>query len=249
MPDIDPLFVDTQRHDLTTLGLERNSRRDMPRIFHPETVLRIEQQHAQQVEGLLGAGHDDHLIGSAIDATGIEDVLGNRLAQGQQSLQFAITEHGLGRLVQVAVQQPLPDRLRECIVGAVAGQERGRAPGRPVGIGNAAKMIAAQRQHGLAQVGQARGLALVFIVFNTAAFPFMADIGPGPGPRRQKTFGNQLIERIENADSRQLQFLAQGPGGGQAHATLNPATEDLFANLQVELAVQGDGTGTVQLDT
>ena len=89
----------------------------------------------------------------------------------------------------------------------------------------------------------------MLIVIDTAAFPFMADIGPGPGPRRQKTFGNQLIERIENADSRKLQFFAQGPGGRQAYAALNPATENLFANLQVELAVQGDGTGTVQLDT
>ena len=92
-------------------------------------------------------------------------------------------------------------------------------------------------------------LALVFIVIDTAAFPFMADISPGPGARRQKTFGNQLIERIENADSRQLQFLAQGPGRRQAYASLNPAAENLFANLQVELAVQGDGTGTVQFDT
>ncbi|MNO70515.1 hypothetical protein D3C76_614010 [compost metagenome] len=89
----------------------------------------------------------------------------------------------------------------------------------------------------------------MLIVFNTAAFPFMADVSPGPGPRRQETLGNQLIERIEDADPRQLKLLAQGPRGRQAHATLKPATENLFANLQVELAVQGDGTGTVQFDT
>ncbi|MNL46255.1 hypothetical protein D3C87_1689510 [compost metagenome] len=52
--DIDPLFIDTQRHHVGPLGLQGNSRRDMPRVFHPHAVLRIEQQHAQQVEGLLG---------------------------------------------------------------------------------------------------------------------------------------------------------------------------------------------------
>ena len=110
-------------------------------------------------------------------------------------------------------------------------------------------MTAAQRQHGLAQVGQARWLARLLFVGNPSTLPLIADIGAGPGARGQETFGNQLIERIENGDPRQRQLFAQGPRRRQAHAPLHFSAENLFANLQIELAVQGDGAGTVQLDS
>ncbi|MNH09291.1 hypothetical protein D3C79_687410 [compost metagenome] len=145
--DIDPLFIDTQRNHLSALGLQCNTRGDVPGILHPHAVLRIEQQHAQQVERLLRAGHDHHLLGAAIDATRIEDVLGDRCAKRLQALQLAIAQNGLGRLEQVAVHQAPPDRLRERVISAVAGQEGCRSCGVPVGIGQPAKMIAAQRQH------------------------------------------------------------------------------------------------------
>ncbi|MNH02377.1 hypothetical protein D3C79_616150 [compost metagenome] len=84
--DIDPLFINTQRNDLGPLGLQRNSCGDVPRVFHPDTVLRIEQQHAQQVERLLRAGNDHHLLGIAVDTSRIEDVFGNRCAKRLQAL-------------------------------------------------------------------------------------------------------------------------------------------------------------------
>ncbi|MNO98987.1 hypothetical protein D3C76_907480 [compost metagenome] len=109
-------------------------------------------------------------------------------------------------------------------------------------------MIAAQRQHRLAQVGQARRLARLPVVDHRALFPLGADVGAGPGARGQEAFGDQLIEGIEDGDPRQRQLLAQGARRRQAHAALDAAAEDLLANLQVKLAVQGDGAGTVQLD-
>ena len=105
-------------------------------------------------------------------------------------------------------------------------------------------MIAAQRQHRLAQVGQARWLALLLIL-DTSVFPLSADIRTGASARGQETFGNQLIESIENGDPRQSQLVAQGPGRRQAHPPLDPAVKYLFANLQIQLAVQGNGIGTV----
>ncbi|MNH33930.1 hypothetical protein D3C79_944890 [compost metagenome] len=91
-------------------------------------------------------------------------------------------------------------------------------------------------------------MARLPVVDQRALFPLGADVGTGPGARGQEAFGDQLIEGIEDGDPRQRQLLAQGAGRWQAHAALDPATEDLLANLQVQLAVQGDGTGSVQLD-
>lgn len=109
-------------------------------------------------------------------------------------------------------------------------------------------MIAAQRQHRLAQFGQARWLARWFVL-DTPVFPLSTDIRTCTRARGQETFGNQLIESIEDGDPRQPQLDAQGPGRRQAHAPLNSAVEYLFANLQIQLTVQRYGTGTVQFDS
>ncbi|MNN77037.1 hypothetical protein D3C81_1934680 [compost metagenome] len=128
---------------MTTLGLQGDARGDMPRILHPHPVLGVEQEHAQQVERLLGPGHDHYLLGRTVDPASIEHVVRDRRAQGLYALQFAIAEHRLARFVQVAVHQALPHRLGKCIVGTVAGQEGSRAAGRPVGIADALEMAAA----------------------------------------------------------------------------------------------------------
>ncbi|MNQ62775.1 hypothetical protein D3C85_771330 [compost metagenome] len=110
-------------------------------------------------------------------------------------------------------------------------------------------MTAAQRQHRLAQVRQAWRLALAVIVGDATVFPLVADIRPGPGARGQEAFGNQLVEGIEDGDPRQRQLFAQGAGRGQAYASLQPSGQHLFADLQIELTVKGNGAGTVQLNT
>ncbi|MNL46723.1 hypothetical protein D3C87_1694610 [compost metagenome] len=61
-------------------------------------------------------------------------------------------------------------------------------------------MTASQRQHGLAQVGQAWWLALLLVVGKPSMLPLIADIGARSGARGQETFGDQLIEGIENGD-------------------------------------------------
>ncbi|MNQ66519.1 hypothetical protein D3C85_810110 [compost metagenome] len=109
-------------------------------------------------------------------------------------------------------------------------------------------MTAAQRQHRLAQVGQARWLARLLIVGEAMVFPLVTNVGARACARGQKAFGNQLVEGIEDGDPRQRQFLAQGPGRWQAHAPLKSSGQYLFANLQIELAVERNGTGPVQID-
>ncbi|MNO09976.1 hypothetical protein D3C81_2335500 [compost metagenome] len=65
------------------MGLEGYARGNVARVLHPHRVVRIEQQHRQQIEGLLRAGDDHHLLGTAVDATGVEHVLGDGPAQVQ----------------------------------------------------------------------------------------------------------------------------------------------------------------------
>ncbi|MNF57259.1 hypothetical protein D3C84_387770 [compost metagenome] len=220
----------------------------MPGILHPHAVLRVEQEHAQQVEGLLGTRHYHHLLCAAVDAARVIQVGGKRLAQRLLALQFAIAEHGLARLAQVATQQALPERHGKGIVGGVAGQERGwtiRVPGR---VADPAEMVAAHRQQRLAEAGQARRL-LRLVGRCGAALPLGADVGAGTGARRQEAFRDQLIEGIENGDSRQAQLRTQGARRRQAHTAMQAAAEDLLADLQVQLAIQRHRAAAIQLDT
>ncbi|MNC77845.1 hypothetical protein D3C75_1299120 [compost metagenome] len=50
------------------------------------------------------------------------------------------------------------------------------------------------------------------LILDTSAFPLSADVGTGARTRGQETFGNQLIESIEDGDPRECQLVAQGPG-------------------------------------
>ncbi|MNF99392.1 hypothetical protein D3C84_822850 [compost metagenome] len=119
--DIDALVVDTHRYDLAAVGLEGDARGDMAGIFHPYRVVGVEQQHAQQVEGLLGAGNDHHLLGTAVDAAGIEHIVGDGPTQILQALQLAIAEHRLARFLHMTADQTLPDKLGKGFECAMAG--------------------------------------------------------------------------------------------------------------------------------
>ncbi|MNP01204.1 hypothetical protein D3C76_930090 [compost metagenome] len=119
----------------------------MARVFHPDVVLWVEQQHAQQIERLLGTRDDHHLFCVALDAACVKDVAGNFLAQRQQPLYLAVPEHGLGWLAQLAIEQTLPDWQRKGIEGWVAGQERGGTVGFPGRVGDTTEMVTAHGQH------------------------------------------------------------------------------------------------------
>ncbi|MNC52769.1 hypothetical protein D3C75_1021360 [compost metagenome] len=106
---VDALFIDAQGYDPTAQGLECNARGNVARVFHPDIVLRVEQQHAQQIERLLGTRNNHDLFCVAFDAACVIDVCGNFLAQGKQPFHFAVAKHGLGRLAQMATEQTFPD--------------------------------------------------------------------------------------------------------------------------------------------
>ncbi|MNT56986.1 hypothetical protein D3C72_1943280 [compost metagenome] len=93
----------------------------MAGVFHPYRVVGVEQQHGQQVEGLLGAGNDHHLVGTAVDAAGIEHIVGDGPTQILQALQLAIAEHRLARFLHMTADQTLPDKLGKGFECAMAG--------------------------------------------------------------------------------------------------------------------------------
>ena len=94
----------------------------MAGVFYPDAVLRVEQQHAQQVERLLGTRDDHHLACLALDTTSVIHVLGHiaaRIAlqaQGCRVVPLRIDDQGID------VQQGLrecPDQPTRSTPGAV----------------------------------------------------------------------------------------------------------------------------------
>ncbi|XQU71554.1 hypothetical protein OJJOAM_004343 [Cupriavidus sp. H18C1] len=77
-------------------------------IFDPREVIGVEQHLARQVEALLRAGGDDHLLRRAMDRAGPAHVVGNRAAERRHALGVVVTG-GRGRTQRSrAIAQPAP---------------------------------------------------------------------------------------------------------------------------------------------
>src|SRR3546814_6771989 len=61
--DAEAFVVDLHRHDACAAGDEGVAGADRAGVLEPDMVAGVEQQRADQEEGLLRAGHDEHLVG------------------------------------------------------------------------------------------------------------------------------------------------------------------------------------------
>ena len=66
--DVEALGVDAHRDDPGAGPDEGAAGARIAGILHPASVPRVEQQAADEIEALLGAGHDDDLVGLALRA-------------------------------------------------------------------------------------------------------------------------------------------------------------------------------------
>ena len=79
--DVQALRVDPHREDPGPRAHEGAPRPGIAGILHPRPIPRVEQQAADQVEALLGAGDHHDLVGVALRAPSGPDVGGDRLAK------------------------------------------------------------------------------------------------------------------------------------------------------------------------
>src|SRR5262249_8508701 len=98
-----------------------------------------EQDAGDEIEPLLGAGDDEHLVGVTADATSRADMGGNGLAQRPVARGVAITEQARRRVAPAAHPQALPNSEGEGVQGGQAGAERPR-DGVAAGDGDGQKM-------------------------------------------------------------------------------------------------------------
>jgi hypothetical protein len=78
--DVEPVRVDGNRNECRAGGDERAADVEIPGLFDPHRVTRIEQQSSEQIDRLLRPAGDHDLIGLAAYPTRRGDVRGDRFA-------------------------------------------------------------------------------------------------------------------------------------------------------------------------
>src|SRR5262249_35165011 len=94
--DVQALAVDTHRNDPRARGSERAPRSGVAGLLHPRAVAGIQQEAADKLEALLGAGHHEHLVSRAPGPPRRLDVAGNGLAQNPEAGRITVVELGRG---------------------------------------------------------------------------------------------------------------------------------------------------------
>ena len=102
--------------DARAVRIEHVACQQIPRILHRDDGAGLDQHARDQVERLLRAGRDEHIVGAAIDAAAESDVAADRLAQLRQAF-------GVG------VEPALVDRATQRMQCALAPLRFGKQPG------------------------------------------------------------------------------------------------------------------------
>ena len=202
------------------------------RLLHPDRVARIDQHAGGEVERLLRAGSDDHLVGPAEHGARHGEIVGDGLAQGAVAAGLAADQEGALWPPPAACEQPRPVAERELVELRQAGRERPRPRAvmpEPHQHGAARRDAAMRRARGAGQ--PAPGRRLVRQVGR--------DERAGADPAVDVALGAQLLERRHHGVARYAKIASQRAGGRQARARLQAALQDRLADREVDLAMQG----------
>src|SRR5258707_6546103 len=100
--------ADADRHQLAAAAEKRAAGAEISRLFHPDAVALVNQDARSEVERRLRAGHNDHLLGPAIDASCNAEIFGDSLAQLRMSGIVDIAENVFAATPGVAGEKPCP---------------------------------------------------------------------------------------------------------------------------------------------
>ena len=121
------LSIDRQGRDLRARGLKARHRAHEARVLDGHLVAGIDEYARRQVERLLHAGDDGHLVGGAIHSPRCVQIIGERLAQRPISHRFATQKVVGGKFPQAAGRELCPQIHRKQIHRGDVGAEGAEA--------------------------------------------------------------------------------------------------------------------------
>ena len=243
---VEAVVVDRHRHRRRA-GREERAPRSLPaRVLHPDRVARVEEDPRGEVDGLLRACDDDHLVGRARHAAAGDEIGGDRLAELRQPLRPPVVEEACRRSGrQVPVDEPAPDAEREQLERRDARVERQQAAPRagrhglalddqPAARGDhrASRARGPGRRHG-ARAEQAVGDVL-------------RDVRARADPRLDVALDTEAREGLERRVPADRHLLAEIPRRRHLHPRAKPLVEDCVAQRAVELVVQRPAGSSIE---
>jgi hypothetical protein len=193
------------------------------RILEPDRITRPHEQARQEIEGLLDAGDDHHLIDGAADAARAAEIGRDGLPQGRVAADVAAPEQRACRPPQAASRDSGPELDRELVQRRLEGVKRAESRGR--GDTRWRRRTAPDR-------AWARRLPEI-----------LGDLVADPGPRadsaRHIALGLELLEDGDDGAARDPVLPREVAGGGQPRAAPEPSLEDRGSECLVQPLGQG----------
>ena len=233
--DVQALVVHRHAAHAGALRDEVGADAEVARILDEHFVAIVEQQAADEVDRLLRAGGDHHLLGRARDAARHGQELRDRPAQRHVAGRMLVGSRGQPGARQRLPREPLPERERKGLQRRHADAEgsgllRARAP-RDLGARDAApaarKIRVARRSAGAARApggGKAGGL--------------LGNVGAVAHPRAEVALELQALHRPQHGVARDAEHLRVLARRRQPRAGLQRTARDGVAQAFVDLLSQ-----------
>jgi hypothetical protein len=230
------LFVERDGDEPRAGGPERALRAEVAGLLDPDRVARVGQDARGEVEGLLRAGDDDHLLGVAAHGARRAEVAGDGLAQRRVAGGVAVVEEVAARPTPVARDEPRPELEGEGVDGRQPRAEGARREARDVDGRRGEELPALREGAALARRRRRarRQRPRVEQLFREPP----RDEGARARLPLDVAFGEELLVGVHHGVARDAQVCGQLARRGQARAGLEPAGEDRAAQRLVELSVE-----------
>ena len=227
--DHDPVAVDRGVEDVGPHRRQGVTGGRIAGVLHPHPVAVLQQNPGGDVDRMLGAGGDDHLVGLADHPARGPQIIADRRAQGAVAARVGIAE-----VDRIEMAQRPPGRARPGVQRA--GVQQGAAGGEQPLLGLRRRQrrlvqLAHPRRHqrrlmraggGRLQLGDAGKVA--------------RDIGARARPPDRVALGQQQVVGGDHRGPRHPQPPREVAAGRQAFARLQRALHDRAAHLVVDLA-------------
>ena len=246
--DVHSLAVDGDGDHARARRDEGRARAHVPGILHPHGVPGLREHARDEIERLLRAAHDEHLLRGAARTARAGDVRSDRVAQRAVARRGGVAEED-GAGAPSPRGEPGPERGGERIDRRHAERERhggGVASGAPAGELGAGARPARGHARGRARRRRARRRRSLAIA-RACAIAMDADEGIGDArpharsataPRRQIALGAELIEGEYDGVARDAELRGEDARGGESRVGRECAGAHVGAQCVVDLAVQ-----------
>jgi hypothetical protein len=243
--DREALGIHRDRDNTHPRTEQRAARPRVARLLHPDAIARIEQQAADQLEALLGAGHDQHLLGAEAGAAGGLHVLGDGLAQRAKTRRLAVVELARRDRTHPPAREPPPERHREQVHPGRSDAEGARRAREALGaLGRRHQGGSAPRQGRVRQAGGRPGNpAAQEIVRQLVGHEGAGAPAPGEVPLRL-----ELLHREQRGRPGHPEVVGQGARRGQARPGPHDAVQDRPLDARIDLALEPAAMAGIEAD-